>query len=181
MISEAFTTAPEVVYSPTVPPTPFATNRSEPEIAREIGPFSPEISEALTRAPEVVYSLIVPWLVFATNRSEPDTAIASPMSFKPVINEVFTTAPDVVYSAIEPGLKQHWVETNTSEPDTAMLSGEPGFGNEISEEFTVAPEVSYAPIVLTGVTFPTKISSARAVLLKRSIPSSTASAPMAAG
>jgi hypothetical protein len=62
-----------------------------------------------------------------------------------------------------------------------MLSGEPGLGNEISEAFTVAPEVVYAPIVLVGVTFPTKSSSARAALLKRNNPNKTASTPMPLG
>jgi hypothetical protein len=106
---------------------------------------------------------------------------SAPQQLKPVTSEVFTGAPEVVYSPIVPGLKQHWLETNTSEPDTAMAVGEPGLGNAISEAFTVAPEVVYAPIVLTGVTFPTKISSARAALLKRNNPSKTASAPMALG
>ena len=59
-ISEAFTVAPEVVYSPIVPLPSFATNRFDPDTAMPIGSFNPEISEAFTVAPEVVYSPIVP-------------------------------------------------------------------------------------------------------------------------
>ena len=58
-ISEAFTVAPEVVYSPIVPLS-FVTNRFPPDTAMPSGYAKPEISEAFTVAPEVVYSPIVP-------------------------------------------------------------------------------------------------------------------------
>ena len=63
MISEAFTVAPEVVYSPTDPAgkeKEFTTNRFPPDTATSVGLFKPETSEAFTVAPEVVYSPIVP-------------------------------------------------------------------------------------------------------------------------
>ena len=50
-ISEAFTVAPEVVYSPIVPVPLFATNRSDPETTIPCGKLNPEISEAFTVAP----------------------------------------------------------------------------------------------------------------------------------
>ncbi len=70
-IRDAFTVAPEVVYSPTVP-LRVETKRSEPETAMPYGSVSPEASEALTVAPAVVYSPIVPVEVLVTNRSGPE-------------------------------------------------------------------------------------------------------------
>ena len=67
-ISEAFTVAPEVVYSPTVLPPLFATNRSDPETAIPRGALNPEISEAFTVEPEVVYSPTVPLSVLVRYR-----------------------------------------------------------------------------------------------------------------
>jgi hypothetical protein len=100
-ISEAFTVAPEMVYSPIVPPLEFVTNRFDPETAMPVGLSSPEISEAFTVAPEVVYSPIVPLLVFVTNRFDPDTTmLLGP--FNPEISEAFTVAPEMVYSPIVP-------------------------------------------------------------------------------
>ena len=61
-MNEAFTVAPEVVYSPTVPVSLFATNRSEPDTAMPVGSLSPVMNEAFTVAPEVVYSPTVPAL-----------------------------------------------------------------------------------------------------------------------
>ena len=72
--SEAFTVAPEVVYSPTVLVLPFTTNRSDPDTARPTGVFNPVTNEAFTVAPEVVYSPIVPVVEFVTNKSDPDNA-----------------------------------------------------------------------------------------------------------
>ena len=96
---EAFTTAPDVVYSPIL--SPFTTNRSDPESAMSYGPLNPETKEAFTTAPDVVYSPIVLALRFVTNRSDPDTAM-SHGSLNPETREAFTTAPDVVYSPIVP-------------------------------------------------------------------------------
>ncbi len=59
-ISEAFTSAPDVVYSEIVCPMEFATNRSCPDTAMASGLPNPEIREAFTSAPDVVYSLTVP-------------------------------------------------------------------------------------------------------------------------
>ena len=55
-ISEAFTVAPEVVYSPIVREPAFTTNTSEPDTAMATGLSNPVISEAFTVAPEVVYA-----------------------------------------------------------------------------------------------------------------------------
>ena len=70
-MSDAFTVAAEVVYSPTPllpPPAPsFTTKRSEPDTAIPVGLFKPEISVAFTVAPEVVYSPIMPRKLFTTN------------------------------------------------------------------------------------------------------------------
>jgi len=99
VISDAFTEAPEVVYSPIVLPLKFATNRSEPSTAMPSVPFDSVTSEAFTVASEVVYSPIP--LTSVTNRSEPDTAtLVAPLS--PEISEAFTVAPAVVYSPIVP-------------------------------------------------------------------------------
>ena len=57
---EAFTVAPDVVYSPIVPLPKFVTNRFDPDTAMPIGQFNPETREAFTVAPDVVYSPIVP-------------------------------------------------------------------------------------------------------------------------
>lgn len=76
--SEAFTVAPEVVYSPIVFEPKFATNRSEPSIAMPSGALNPSanvISEAFTVAPPVVNSLIVLPPKNETNMSEPETAM----------------------------------------------------------------------------------------------------------
>jgi hypothetical protein len=56
---EAFTTAPDVVYSPIVPAPAFVTNRFDPDAAMPIGELNPETREAFTTAPDVVYSPIV--------------------------------------------------------------------------------------------------------------------------
>src|SRR5690348_1071882 len=114
-ISEAFTVAPDVVYSPTVPVPALVTNRSEPDTAMPAGAFN-EISEAFTVAPEVVYSPIVP-ARFATNRSEPDTAMADG-EFNPEISEVFTVAPDVVYA---PTVLAIWFVTKISSACATLL------------------------------------------------------------
>src|SRR5579863_10081681 len=101
---EAFTVAPDVVYSPIVPALILVTNRSDPDRARSSGvPLNPEIMEAFTVAPDVVYWPIVPAPLFVTNRSEPssDTAIPDGL-LNPEIREAFTVAPDVVYSPIVP-------------------------------------------------------------------------------
>ena len=67
-IKEAFTVAPDVVYSPIVSLPALVTNRSEPDTAMPTGPRPKlEINEAFTVVPEVVYSPIVP-TVLATNR-----------------------------------------------------------------------------------------------------------------
>ena len=58
VISEAFTVAPEVVYSPIVPLTEFETKRFDPDTAMLNVSFNPVISEAFTVVPEVVYSPI---------------------------------------------------------------------------------------------------------------------------
>jgi hypothetical protein len=143
-INEAFTTAPEVVYSPIVPPPTFPgprtvpTKRSEPDTAMLIGSFNPEINEGFTKAPEVVYSATVPEKTFAINRSEPDTAMRG--LFKPEISEAFTVAPEVVYSPI---VLVPAFPTKRFEPDSAMTIG--SSNPEINEAFTVAPEVVYAP------------------------------------
>src|SRR5580658_2038538 len=95
-MSDAFTTAPEVVYSP----NPFfwsVTNRSEPTTAIPAGPLNPVISDAFTVAPDVVYSPTVPVDSFVTNRSEPEIAIPRGL-FSPDISDAFTVAPEVVYS-----------------------------------------------------------------------------------
>ena len=76
-MSEAFTVAPEVVYSPIVPVPLFVTNRFEPDAAIPYGLLNPATSEAFTVAPEVEYSLIVSVTVSATNRFDPDTAMPS--------------------------------------------------------------------------------------------------------
>jgi len=55
-ISDAFTVAPEVVYSPIVPPASFATKRSDPETTIPTGPCNPVTSDVFTVDPEVVYS-----------------------------------------------------------------------------------------------------------------------------
>ena len=60
VMSEAFTVAPEVVYSPIVPSPKFVTKRFDPDMAMSPGRFNPEMSEAFTVAPEVVYSPTVP-------------------------------------------------------------------------------------------------------------------------
>ncbi len=83
---EAFTVAPDVVYSPILLLPSFATNRSDPDTAIEFGSLSPVIRDALTVAPDKVYSPIVPWpaklpLTFDTNRSDPD--MASPDGSEP--------------------------------------------------------------------------------------------------
>src|SRR5580704_10845841 len=73
VISEAFTVAPEVVYSPTVPLEAFATNRFPPDTAMPSGKLNPETSEAFTVAPVVAsYSPIVLLTRFATNKFPPD-------------------------------------------------------------------------------------------------------------
>ena len=59
-MSEAFTVAPEIVYSPTVPPLELTTKRFDPDTAMPVGDISPVMSEAFTVAPEVVYSPTVP-------------------------------------------------------------------------------------------------------------------------
>jgi hypothetical protein len=58
VISEAFTVAPEVVYSPIVPMLLFVTKRFDPDTAMLwLSPKArPVISDAFTVAPEVVYS-----------------------------------------------------------------------------------------------------------------------------
>jgi hypothetical protein len=48
--SDAFTKAPDVVYSPIV--FPFVTNRSDPDTAMPRGSPNPETSDAFTVAPE---------------------------------------------------------------------------------------------------------------------------------
>ena len=48
-ISEAFTVAPEVVYSPIVPLPEFATNRSDPETAMPSGKLNPGIQRGVHR------------------------------------------------------------------------------------------------------------------------------------
>ena len=53
-ISEAFTVAPEVVYSPTVPVPRVARNKFDPETAMPCGSSSPEISAAFTVEPEAL-------------------------------------------------------------------------------------------------------------------------------
>src|SRR5271169_1452132 len=112
-ISEAFTVAPEVVYSPIVPAPNSVTNKFEPSTAISPAPPRPEISAAFTVAPEVVYTPIVlrPWL--PTNRFEPDTAMPVG-SYNPVIREAFTVAPEVVYSPTLPAPNS---VTNKFEPD----------------------------------------------------------------
>jgi hypothetical protein len=68
-IKEAFTVAPEVVYSPIVPKPSLTTNRSEPDTAMPTGPpLKPKINEAFTVVPEVVYSPMMPPAGLATNR-----------------------------------------------------------------------------------------------------------------
>lgn len=59
-ISEAFTVAPDVVYSPIVSLPKFVTNKCDPNTAIERGPLNPDISDAFTVAPKVVYLPIVP-------------------------------------------------------------------------------------------------------------------------
>ena len=81
--------------------------------------------------------------------------------FNPETRAAFTVAPEVVYSPIVPAPE---FATNRSEPDTAMPAG--SLNPEISAAFTVAPEVVYSPIVPSP--FPTKISSARALLAETS-------------
>jgi hypothetical protein len=65
---EAFTVAPDVVYSSIESKLASAINKSDPNTAIARGSFNPVISEAFTVAPEVVYSPIVPGLL-TTNRS----------------------------------------------------------------------------------------------------------------
>jgi hypothetical protein len=67
-IREAFTVAPEVVYSPILlsPEKVIVTNRFVPDTAMHCGKLNPEISAAFTVAPEVVYSPIVPMPLFST-------------------------------------------------------------------------------------------------------------------
>ena len=61
LMSEAFTVAPEVAYSPTVPMLVLlTTNRSEPDTAMRVGSLSPVMNEAFTVPPEPVYSPTVP-------------------------------------------------------------------------------------------------------------------------
>ena len=132
------------------------------------GSFNPEISAAFTVAPAVVYSPIVPAPAFVTNRSEPTTAMPKG-TFNPEIRAAFTVAPAVVYSPIVPAPA---FVTNRSEPTTATPKG--SLNPEISAAFTVAPAVVYSPIVPSP--FPTKISSARALLAETS-PSRTANRP----
>ena len=59
---DAFTTDPDIVYSPIVPVPSFATNRFEPDAAMPNGSINPETSEGFTTAPDVVYSPIVPFV-----------------------------------------------------------------------------------------------------------------------
>ena len=103
MISEEFTVAPEVVYSPIVPAYQFVTNKSDPDTTMLTGSFKPdpEISEAFTVVPEVVYSPIVFWAPFAINKSDPETSIP-PGSLIVVRKEEFIVAPEVVYSPTTP-------------------------------------------------------------------------------
>ena len=156
MISEAFTVAPEVVYSPIVP-LEFATNRVDPDTAMPAGPpLNPVISDAFTVAPEVVYSPIVPLAVFVTNRFDPDTAMPNGSS-NPVISEAFSVAPEVVYSPIVPLAV---FVTNRFDPDTAKKAGL--LNPEISAAFIVAPEVVYSPIVPLP-SLVTKMLSPRAI------------------
>jgi hypothetical protein len=70
VISDAFTVAPEVVYSPIVL-FKLVTNRFDPITTMPSGPYGSEISEALTVAPEVVNSPIVllPMFVSKISRS----------------------------------------------------------------------------------------------------------------
>jgi len=101
VISDAFTVAPEVVYSPIVPLAVFVTNRFDPDTAMPNGSSNPVISEAFSVAPEVVYSPIVPLAVFVTNRFDPDTAKKAGL-LNPEISAAFIVAPEVVYSPIVP-------------------------------------------------------------------------------
>jgi hypothetical protein len=59
VIREAFTVAPEVVYSPIVPAS-FTTNRFDPDTAGKPERSIPEIREAITVAPEVQVSGAAP-------------------------------------------------------------------------------------------------------------------------
>jgi hypothetical protein len=71
VISEAFTVAPDVVYSPSVPLNRLETNRVPPDTAIPTGESNPVMREEFTVAPEVVYALIVLLALLATKISSP--------------------------------------------------------------------------------------------------------------
>jgi hypothetical protein len=71
--SEAFTVAPDVVYSPIEPPSAaplfqLTTKRSFPDCATPQGLANPVTSDGFTDAPDVSYAAIPPGdVVFVTN------------------------------------------------------------------------------------------------------------------
>jgi len=72
---EAFTVAPDVVYSPIVSLVEFVTNRSDPDTAMPAGLGQLRDKGGIDLQTDVVYSPTVPVEELATNRSDPDTAM----------------------------------------------------------------------------------------------------------
>jgi hypothetical protein len=79
VISEGFPSAPEVVYSLSVPACESISNRFAPDTSKLGAKPDPVISEAFTVDPEVVYSPIAQvslvGLSLTTNRFDPETVM----------------------------------------------------------------------------------------------------------
>jgi len=166
VISEAFTVAPEVVYSPIEFDPWFKMKRFDPESIISVGPARPEIKAALTRVPEVVYSLMVPMLLFATNMRVPEIARLTGLS-RPVSSEELIAAPELSNTPIapcpSPGPLASIDATKMFDPEKAISSGLPKA--VIKAPLIRAPEVVYSLMVLSPCALATKRSDPDTTIL----------------